>query len=270
MKNWIKLVISACAGFIAGGVGGYFLRKKTAEVQFVECSEEELAKLMAENEAAESDEEPARLPEITRPLDIQRAIDGGDTDGDEAVGFVQMDTQKEQYFQKWKTEEIASKYDTRTDVPEETIEEGEEEDEDYNDDDFMDNVAAEADRVVNGLDIEPGSIDDWDHWSGIPDGKYDTIELNWYEGDDILTDENFDPVDNPEKCVGSDIDGYFKNVPTYTTDDPDIRVVINHKMRVVYRINRLSNAKYGEKKAMEEFGSDDDDDGTEWIRSRRP
>ena len=262
-----KIVGVAVASFLGGTRFGIWLQKKK-EVKFEVCTEEEL-----DQAVSEESEQVEKIPEITRPVDIQKMIDRTfehssdaerDTDGD-SNGLVQMDTQKEQYFQRWKAEEIADRYDTRTkDIS--YSEEG-------FDESFINEISQPEDQesetaaAGNGVIFEPATIEDWDKWAGVQDGTYDAIQVYWYDEDNVLTDDQHEPVENPEVWVGPDIESYFNTISIDTTDDPDVRVIYNHPKKVIYQISRI-HANYGQKKKLEEFGSDDGDDRDDYIRSR--
>ena len=216
--------------------------------------------------------------EFPRPVDIQEAIDKTfgvvkepPADIPEEGKVVQLDTQKELYFRKWKTEEAADKYDTRTkEEPEHVVISEEENLEEGLDKEFLNSIVQdEYARKKNGPDIEEASMEDWDHWLGTPDGQYDPVEIWWFEHDNVLTDNEGIPLENPGKYMGFDVAQKFREIDEDTTGDPDIRVIYNHKDSTIYQIIR-KHASYGQKTAMEEYGDEDDDedDGSGWIRSR--
>lgn len=272
MKKSIGYFVIGVLSFIGGSVAGWFARKKTAEVTFLEVTPEEQAEAMAED---------GYTPEIMRPLDIQEAIDrtfgisgrevpandnGADTDGDH--GLQQIDTQKERYFQQWKADEIARKYDTRTqEAPEQVVTTDEDEDEmEAGLDKELLNEVERWQRGGTGATIEEGTMTDWDRWMGIPDGDYDPVEVWWFDQDDVLTDDHEQPLVNPGKFMGFDVKRKFEEISEETTGDPDIRVIYNHKQHAIFQIIR-KHASYGSKSTMEEFGGDREDDRN-WIRSR--
>ena len=270
MKKSIGYLIVGLLSFIGGGVVGWTLRKKTAEVTFEEVTSEE------QEEAMKAD---GMLPEIKRPKDIQEAIDqsfgvngrqvpgnGGDADGDK--GLQQIDTQKERYFQKWKADEAARKYDTRTTETPKTVVVVQDDDdlEAGLDKDFLNDVSRWQ-RGGNGADIEEGTMEDWDHWIGIQDGDYDPVEVWWFDRDNVLTDEKGQPLENPGKYMGFDVAKKFEEISEDTTGDPDIRVVYNHKEGAIFQIIR-KHASYDRLTAMEEYGDDGENDEYERIHAR--
>ena len=67
---------------------------------------------------------------------------------------------------------------------------------------------------------------------------YETITLTYYK-DGVLTDEDDEPVENPDDIVGSDYSSHFGEY------DPDAVYVRNEKMKCDYEILR-SERRYGE------------------------
>lgn len=281
MKKAIGYILVGLVSFAAGGAAGWLVRKKTTEVAFEEISEEEQARQMAAD-----GEDP-----IKRPIDIQQAINrafgvpddykGADADGDEInlvtdkveelqQGIVQLDTQKMQYMNKWKAEEAADKYDTRTkEVPKHVVTTDEEDDlESGLDHEFLDEVVREERYRRTGADIEAATMEDWDHWLGIQDGDYDCVEVWWFDEDNVLTDEKGEPLENPGRYMGFDVPQKFEEISEDTTGDPDIRVIYNHPEGAIFQIIR-KHGSYDRKTSMEEFGDDgEDDDEYERIHSR--
>lgn len=247
MKTWIKVLIGAFAGFGGGFAAGYFTRKKLCEVQIEEVSEEELDKMLTEaqnspSEAVEGDNEPFGT---TMTYDDSGA--------------------KETLLKQWKEQkDSVQKYDTRsTDVP--------------------DDVEAINDEIdVSELDIpggneviEDGTRADWAYAcdKGEDNGDYDPVELIWYEGDDVVCDEDGDPLEDSDKYLGFDIAEKFADEElAEASGDKDVRIVFNHKHHCIFFINRRQGS-YSQHKRLEELGSDayDDDDEDkirEWVHGR--
>ena len=229
MKLWMKLALVGLASFGAGFGAGYFVRKRTCEVEFEEISEEELDNLVskAENKPVEAAEEPSE-----------------DNNKDNT------EVRKEAYFKLWKeTNEQTSKYDTRTkDAPNEVEVTPEE-------------VEKIGDFLKKDLKaIEPASMNDWHHWLSLaPDGEYDPIELYWYPSDNLVCDENNEPLEDSDKFIGFDVKEMFETVDPETTGDPQIRVIFNHKTHSIFFITERTSS-YNTIKRMEEYGSDEDDE----------
>lgn len=262
MKKIVGYSLVAVLSFGLGAVAGWFTRKKTSEVQFEVTDIQEL--------------NPEDSDLVYRPADVNKAIDmhfqhdtpvmAKVTDIQEeddgltvhAEPVMDVNTQKEQYFKKWKAEEAVDKYDTRTKedpedpVVSEDLEEG-------FDPDFIGEAEHEAFKA-NRPEIEPASMEDWNHWISIQDGDYDCVEVHWFTGDNVLTDEEDKPLGNPGKYMGFDVAEQFRTVSEEMTGDPDIRIVYNHKQDAIFQIIRIPG-KYNRKRGMEEFGSEYDGDG---------
>lgn len=251
MKAWLKVLLGAVVGFGGGFAAGYFTRKKFFEVEIEEVSEEELNKMAIEAQNTPSDE-----------------TEGGSNTFMKGAAFVDSEA-KEAVFRQWKENpDIQEMYDTRSDeVPEnvETISEEE-----------LDGAIRDIPDV--GELVEPGSMTDWSYWSNYAqdEGVYDPIELIWYEGDDVVCDENGEPMENSDKFLGFDIAEQFDKIAPDLSGDDNVRIVINHQHHSIFYINRRKGS-YSQHRRLEELGSDgydDEEDDEEndvqrWIHDRR-
>lgn len=277
MKKLFGYLGVAIISFFGGAAAGWMARKKTAEVQFEEVSAEEQAAQIAADLAAkqpvdvyeainrtfglDGKEKPSEAQEKASVKDAD-----GDTDGDSTL---MMNTQKEQYFKQWKAEEASvRKYDTRTnEEPKNPVISEEEDDLEAGIDNELVSKIIDGIRIKGGPDIEAGTMDDWDHWLGEPEGQYDPVEVWWFDEDNVLTDEHGEPLENPGKYMGFDVETKFEEISEETTGDPDIRVIYNHKENAIFQIVR-KHMSYDRKTAMEEFGDDEEDEQADWIRTR--
>lgn len=289
MKGIIKMVAVFAAGLGIGVPIGWFARKKISEVQFVETTEEEQEAAMLAN--GDGHLIPVDKKAIQRPEDIQKAIDGifdkpdvpenlGESTKKETenemhreAGIRQMDTQKEQYWKKWKqdAEEIAEKYDTRstemsedvTELPEETKQFVESlSDEEYDEDEHFGDGRPT---------IEPASREDWERWESKDDGAYDCVKAYWFDEDDVLSDEDGAELPFSDKFLGFDPKELFNKSEPNSKDDPDVRFVYNHKQKAIFWLIRR-HTSFSRKRGMEEFGSDydgDEDDSEDYLRSKQ-
>lgn len=247
MNKVFKYLIAALIGYAGGVATGYIVRKKTTEIAFEEITEEEQALQMA----ADEPKEPIDIRE-----EINKVFDGvpdANARPEENEGIIQLDTQKEQYFKKWKADEAMDKYDTRTkEEPEDAVVTDEDIELGQETKDFLNSIGPHE-------DIEAASIEDWEHWSqmqedGPNDPEYDCVQVLWFR-DDILTDEDGRPLENPGKYIGFDVKKKFEEIDEDTTGDPDIRVVYNHPKGAIYMIVR-KHCDYNRKRGMEEFGGE--------------
>ena len=255
MNKLIK-ILSGLAVFGAGFAAGYFVRKKT-EVTFEVVSEEELDAIAEEDaqNASQSLSEPQEGPSTPDVEEEIKEMQNGLTEHSEGIG----EGQKIAYFKQWKAEETRAKYDTRTkEEPENVIAEVE----DIPDSDFMQSIEEDILSNKNRPEIEPANIEEWNHWVGTRDGEYDPIEILWYEGDNVFCDSEDQVMDRPEKFIGFDIRKQFEKISDETTGDPDVRVLYNHRWKAIYHVTRI-NGSWGDKKKMEEFGGDAEDDEEE-------
>lgn len=261
--NKVFRIVALLASFGAGFAAGYFVRKKS-ELKFEEVTEEELAAI------AEEDAQNASQS-LSEPHEGASGVED-----EEEVGSLQKrseaplegigEGQKIAYFKQWKAEEKREKYDTRTkEEPEDVVTV-----EDLPETDFIKSIDED---IQNGNvkpvyqkppvvpTIEPASKEDWNHWVGTQDGEYDPIEIIWYEKDNVFCDSDDEPMDRPERYVGFDIAKLFETEDE-DSGNPNVRIVFNHKYRAIYYITRI-NGSWGEKKQMEEYGGDVDNDDEE-------
>lgn len=245
MKNAIK-ILALLASFGAGFAAGYFVRKRS-ELTIEEVTEEELQDAVKGlSEAQEDVSSDIHEEESEDTVEAQEDAVESDSEG---IG----EGQKIAYFKKWKADAALDKYSTfTTEEPEDVVSEVE----DLPDDDFINSLNEDDIRP----EIEAGTIEDWNHWIGLPDGEYDAIEIRWYEHDNVICDDQDTPLDNPEKFIGFDIRKRFEKIDPNTTGDENVRVLINHRYRVVYHVTRIFGS-YGDKKRAEEFEDYDDPDG---------
>lgn len=86
---------------------------------------------------------------------------------------------------------------------------------------------------------------------------YDQIELTYYEGDGVLTDDWNHPIKNPDKLVGPEyVDHFGEN-----TDEPDVVYVRNDKKKAEYAIY------LDERKSTEVIIYSDDGVEKEWEKT---
>ena len=218
-KLWVKLLIAVVSGFGGGFAAGFFAHKKMNDVKFEEVTEEEMAqieeKVNAAKEKAEKEKKdilPDDLPENEDKL--RMALQG-------KTSYAKADEEKKKQYEKiWSTMKDYSDEENANELP--IQEEEEEEDE-------------EQDDIPEEPDFDPpheiGLADFWN------DRNYhDKVTIDWYEPDNVWTDEKGEIIDNIESYVGMEVKGLFaSNSPD---DDPDIRFVRYDKRGSDYEIIR--------------------------------
>ena len=70
---------------------------------------------------------------------------------------------------------------------------------------------------------------------------YEKITLTYFEGNDVLTDDREDPIDNPEELVGTDYKKFFG----IDEDEPDIVMIRNDCNGCDYEICRVPASYVG-------------------------
>lgn len=262
--NKVVTILVHAAVFAAGVATGYFIRKR-GEMRFVEVTEEELA-AEAEKDTQNASKTASEGPESASKPDIGQRIEElfaspevpskpKETHASEGIG----EGQKIAYFNKWKAQEAQDKYDTRTkEEPEDVVADVEE----GLDPEFMKSLDDISDEELP--EIEGGTMADWHHWTSHPEdaSDYDTHELTWYEKDNVICDDRDEEVERPEVYIGYDIRKQFERKPERETDDPNVRIIINHKLRTIYHVTRVSGS-WSEKRKAEEFGGGYEDDNEE-------
>ena len=249
MNTGIKIALAAVAGFIGGGVCGWFARKQT-EIKFEVCTDEEqlayaeaVARKNGKTIAERIDEEFTPEKEAEKQQEEPPAVKA-------------INTQKTQYMKMYREE--GGQYDRHG-----TLEEGEEpvtseQDENGFDRKFMSEVEGsdEEDREETEQvpDIEDSDLQEFYHWNSIPDGEYDTISVGWFSADEVLVDDDNLEIRNPIRYLGFDPKEAFANKKAID-GDPDAVYKKNNKYKTIFEVIRY-NTSYNVKKRMEEFGGD--------------
>lgn len=251
MKIGIKVAIAFVLGFLGGGASGYFFCK-SKETKFVICTDEE------QIAAAEADEKaPEEVKTASEKID---EIFGKKSETDEKAAtesktLKAINTQKTQYWKKYQDE--GGKYDRHGE-----LENGEDpvtSDEGF-DENFINEISGgEEENEENDVNedipkIEQSNLQEFYHWSSIPDGEYDTISVGWFAGDGVLVDDDNMEIKNPVRYLGFDPKEAFegKRAPD---EDPDALYMKNNDYKTIFEVIRY-NATYSVKKRLEEFGGE--------------
>lgn len=252
MNTGIKIALAAFAGFIGGGVCGWFARKQT-EVRFEVCTDAEqlaYAEAVAKKHGKSITEQ---VEEAFAPVKGETAEKNVKEEPDTVKA---INTQKTQYWKQYQEE--GGKYDQHSELAEGEEPVTSEQDENGFDRKFMSEVAEtdnEDQEETEPLpDVEDSDLQEFYHWNSIPDGEYDTISVAWFSADDILVDEDNLEVKNPIRYLGFDPKEAFEEKKAID-GDPDALYKKNNKFKTIFEVIRY-NTSYNVKKRMEEFGGD--------------
>lgn len=244
MKRWMITALVGLASFGLGCWAGWFARGKT-EIKFEEVSEEELeAYAQADGEARAQKEEkkeentseiPSLVPEKSTAKQIHETID----------------TNKTEYWAKWQDE--AGKYRKNG-----KLAEGEEP---VYTEEELDNLDLEEDLVIDSDEklpvVQEIDEEEYDDWLATPDGEYSAIELTWFAGDNVVVDDENDPITDPMRNLGFDPKREFAKMNLHKNDMVSIWRK-NNVLKCVFQVNRYP-ATYSKRVYQEEYGGDDDE-----------
>lgn len=239
MKPWIKIFIGVMCGFAGGFAAGFFSHKKMTDIQFEEISEEEMKEI--EEKIQNNKKEPTEEVKESKPE--TKILKDGDlpTDPDKLklklqgkTPYIQADAeQKTAYEKMWKITKSYSDEENANDIPVEGESVGPEE-EDF-DEDFLEMIEEETVEPGSSFVEPPHIIDLPAFYNDRPD--FDKITINWWEEDNVWTDEKDEIIPDISSYVGEvDIVGSFKK--TEPGDDPDVRFVRNDQYGTDYEIIR--------------------------------
>lgn len=243
MKHWIITALVGVASFTVGVLAGWYGRK-SQEVMFEEVTEEELeayAKADQERRAAKEKENQESEGQQEQPLSHFPST---------SKVVETINTHKMEYFEKWRDE--GGKYNTKSELPdgeEPVITEEPPEldvDEQLEIDDLDKNIPT----------VEESDEEEYNLWLSEPDGEYQPMELNWFSGDNVLTDEDNDPISHPLRFLGFDPAKEFAKMGVKKTDH-GVLYRKHNVMLVIFQITQYP-ASYGKTRFKEEFGEDDD------------
>lgn len=257
MNTIVKVAIGTACGFVAGWLSRYFVKEKLQKPGFEACTDEEQLAYAITCEAKES--KKAAKEKIDEVFDAN--AEGKEDKKDipsETPTVAAINTQKINYMKYY---DEGGKYDRHSELPKDEApvvsQEGE------FDQDFMEAIENTEDgEVIENLpEIEDSTLQEFYHWSGIPDGEYDTESLSWYEGDDVLISnatidgDKEEEIKDPVKYMGFDPKTMFEG-KTAVDDDPDSLYIKNNRFKTVYEVIRYRSS-YNVMKRMEEFGGDE-------------
>lgn len=251
MKTKILIGLGMAVSFVVGGVTGYFVRKRQ-EVQFVECTEEELQQFAEQEEAKAKENTPVMA--------------AGDKDSATTVDNRKVDYTAYWNQQKGLVKEIQEQINGVYDTADKTAV-GDDEDVNVTEED-LDPDFKEA--IENTEDIPellvPGQVVASSGDEFYEDSDASKVTIFWYDRDDTVTqidggDEDLsnetivqDPLEEFrfdirkefEKCRADELDYFGEGTVLYRK---------NPHMNILYQIIRYPSS-YARRKAQEEFGYD--------------
>ena len=232
MNTIVKVAIGFVAGAVTGGVGTYFgLRSKFARETSKEINEyRELArqriraanefvdKMTKEEKKSEEDYDKA-ANSYDKFVDYTSYYDG-DCDLRDELNAVSKAVKDEDF----------DKHMAEREYPEE-----EDLEEELDNEEKIESLhKAREDQKLPYI-IEAAAFHNTQQW-------YEKITLTYFEGNDILTDDREDPIDNPEELVGVDYKKFFG----IDEDEPDIVFVRNDCNGCDYEICRVPASYAGD------------------------
>lgn len=232
MKHWIITAAVGVAAFIGGCFAGWEAKKRT-EITFEEVTEAELETYAKEDMKKQQE----KAPETIKPEEHKPA-------------YEDINTAKIDYAAKWSDE--AGKYRTRGELPEGEDPVITEED--------VENLDLDEDLVIDDLDsklpaVEESDEDEFERWVAEPDGEYQAMEVTWFAGDNVLVDEDNDPITNHQRYLGFDPKKEFEKLGV-KKDEAAVIYRKNNLLQIIFQVTRYP-ASYGKRKFKEEFGEDD-------------
>lgn len=236
MKHWIITAIVGTVAFAGGCLAGWEARKRT-EVAFEEVTEEEL------NAYVQKDQEKPAKEEDQKPVI-----------SDSKSAHAQINTAKTEYASHWvDSESAAEKYITRSELPEG-------EDPVISDEDLA-NLDLDEKLVIDDLDdklppIEESDEDEFERWLAEPDGEYQSIEVTWMSGDNVVVDEDGDPIGNHQRYLGFDPKKEFTKMGIPKDAKAELYRK-NNLLQVIYKVTQYP-ASYSTRAHQEVYGADDD------------
>lgn len=236
IKPWIKFVICGLIGFGAGFGSGFLVHKKINDAKFEEISDDEMAMLEQEIEAARQEKAQAEANDIPDPESLPEDPDKLRNALQGKKPYKGAEKPSEVYQQAYNTIQRYSSEENAEELP---IYDGEEDDsqnespgEEEFDQEFMEML--EQETVEPGQMEPPHVISLGEFYNERP--NYDKITIDWYEEDNTFLDEREEIIANIQEYAGMDVASLFAN--TGPNDDPDVRFIRNEHYNSDYEIIR--------------------------------
>lgn len=244
MNTVVKVAIGFVAGAITGGVGTYFgLRSKFARETQKEINEyREVARqrIRAANEFMDN----AIKEEKKSEEDYDKAAKSYDKfvdytsfyDGKSAVNTECFNLRSElnAVSQAVKDNDF-DEHMAEREYPEEEFDNEEDLDDELDNEEKVEALRKARENQEVPYPINAAEFHNTQQW-------YEKITLTYFEGNDVLTDDREDPIDNPEELVGTDYKNLFGMIDE---NEPDIVMIRNDRNGCDYEICRVPASYVG-------------------------
>lgn len=238
MNTVVKVAIGFVAGAITGGVGTYFgLRSKFARETQKEINEyREVARqrIRAANEfmdKAIKKEEKSEEAYDKAANSYDKFVDYTSFyDGKSAVNTEYCDLRSELNAVSQAVKDDAfDEHMAEREFPEEEFDSEEDLDEELDNEEKLESLRKAREDQKLPYPIGAAEFHNTQQW-------YEKITLTYFEGNDVLTDDREDPIDNPEELVGIDYKNLFGMIDE---SEPDIVMIRNDSNGCDYEICRV-------------------------------
>lgn len=251
MNTVVKVAIGFVAGAVTGGVGTYFgLRSKFARETQKEINEyREVARqrIRAANEfidKATKEEKKSEEAYDKAANSYDKFVDYTSFyDGESAVNTEYCDLRnelntvsqavKDKSFDEHMAERECPEEEGYYDLPIGVIEE--DLDEELDNEEKVEALRKAREDQKLPYPIDAAEFHNTQQW-------YEKITLTYFEGNDVLTDDREDPIDNPEELVGTDYKNLFGMIDE---DETNIVMIRNDRNGCDYEICRVPASYVG-------------------------
>lgn len=241
MGTWLKILLGVAGGFAAGFACGFITCKKVNDIQFEETSEEDFDALLKD-----LPEEVQNLSKASSEV-AEKALKRAAKAMDEAAGNVDKlrnamqgktpymqadDAKKQEYSKMWNSVKEYSNEENANDIPTQ----GDDEEPEGDDQEFLDNLEADIHDEIEEPETKekPYQITLGEFYQ--ERREYDKNTIDWYDGDNVVLDEQEEVIANVVAYVGCSMKELFGEAPL--DGDPDSRFVRNDRYGSDYEVIR--------------------------------
>ena len=249
MNTVVKVAIGFVAGAVTGGVGTYFgLRSRFAretqkeineyrEVarQRIRAANEFVDKMTKEEKKNEEDYDKA-ANSYDKFVDYTSYYDGNIRDELNTVSQAVNDKSFDEHMAEREHPEEEGYYNPHT----EEFNDEEDLNEEFDNEEKVEALRKAREDQKLPYPIEAAEFHNTQQW-------YEKITLTYFEGNDVLTDDREDPIDNPEEFVGTDYKKFFGMIDE---NEPDIVFIRNDCNGCDYEICRVPASYAGDEEPV--------------------